>query len=490
MTKYYITTTIPYVNGDLHLGHAMEFCQADVLARYRRFSGEEVLFSVGTDENGEKNFEKAKELGMDPKAYVDLMLKNVSEVHSIYNIGTDRFIRTTDEAHQKRVQIIWNQLKPYIYKAQYVGYYCVGCEEYKTDTEFKENNGVCPDHNRKYEVRKENNYFFKLKDFGEKIKLAIESEEMRVVPDSKKNEILSLINGGLEDLSISRPKEKLSWGVEVPDDPTHTIYIWFEALMNYITLIGFPEHDDFKKFWPADVQVLGKGVSRQHAAIWPAILLALGLPLPKDLYVHGYITINGTKMSKSLGNFVDPIYLVKLFGTDAARYFLLSSIPSYGDGDFTWVKMLSVYNNDLVNGLGNVVQRTSMMISKYMDGNIGDNVAGARHDHTAYHDALKDYRFDKALEWVWSLVDGVNKYLEQTKPWMLAKDEKNKEHVQEILLTCVADLREIRTLLAPFMPQTAEMIGAVFGGAKLNPPQGPVFAKVELPAELTAQGAV
>ncbi len=490
MSKYYITTTIPYVNGDLHLGHAMEFCEADVLARYHKLLGDDVLFSVGTDENGEKNFEKAKELGLDPQAYVDSMLDNVSGVHRAYGILPSRMIRTTDEAHQKRVQIIWMQLKPYIYKSKYVGYYCVGCEEFKTETDFKENNGICPDHNRPYEMREEENYFFKLSEFEDRIREAIETEEMKVVPDSRKNEILSLLKEGLEDLSVSRPKEKLSWGVPVPDDLTHTVYIWFEALMNYITLLGYPEHEDFAKFWPADAQILGKGVLRQHAATWPAILLSLNLALPKELFVHGYITVNGKKMSKSLGNSVDPIYLTQLFGQDAARYFLLAKIPSYSDGDFTWLKMLNAYNNDLVNGLGNVIQRTAKMAEAYLGGNLAEGVPGSRHDHTAYHEALKEYRFDKALEWAFSIVDGINKYLEQTQPWVLAKDEKNAEHVREILLACVADLREIAELLAPFMPQTSELILKIFGSDVLAQFEGPIFPRVELPGELTAQSVV
>lgn len=490
MTRFYITTTIPYVNGELHLGHAQEFSEADTLARYHRANGDEVLFSAGTDENGEKNFEVAQKAGTTPQAYVDSMLPNVLAVHKAYNISADRFIRTSDEAHHKRVQTAWTKLKPYLFKSKYVGYYCVGCEEFKTETDFKDNNGVCPDHNRKYEMREEENYFFKLSDFGERISEAINSEEMRVVPDSKKNEILSLIKSGLDDLSVSRPKSKLAWGVEVPDDPEHTIYIWFEALLNYITLIGYPEHDDFKKFWPADVHILGKGVLRQHAAIWPAILIGLGLPLPKDLFVHGYVSVNGKKMSKSLGNSVSPLDVVNIFGTDAARYFLLAKIPSYEDGDFTWKRMFESYNNDLLNGLGNVIQRTSMMIDKYLGGQIGEDVPEPRHDHTVFHDALNDYRFDKALEWVWSLVDGVNKYLEQTQPWILAKDPANAEHVKEILLTCVADIREIGTLVAPFLPSSAELINNIFGGNTLVKLNGPVFPRVELPGDLTAQGAV
>lgn len=490
MSKFYITTTIPYVNGDLHLGHAQEFCEADALARYRRSLGDEVMFSVGTDENGDKNFEVAKAKGITPKEYVDFMLPRVRAVQEGYGIIPDRLIRTSDEAHHKRVQLIWQKLKPYLFKARYVGYYCVGCEEFKTETDFKENNGVCPDHNRKYEMRDEENYFFKLSEFSEKVKEVIKSGELRIVPDSRKKEILNLVEKGLEDLSVSRSKDKLSWGVEVPGDPDHVIYIWFEALMNYITLLGYPEHDDFKKFWPADVQVLGKGVLRFHAAIWPAVLMALELPLPKELFVHGYITVNGKKMSKSLGNSVEPLKLVETFGEDASRYFLLAKIPSYEDGDFTWKRMLDTYTNDLVNGLGNVIQRTATMVGKYLDGQIGADVPTARHDHKLYHDALKDFRFDKALEWTFGVIDGVNKYLEQTKPWILAKEEKNAEHVKEILLACVADLREVGELIAPFMPKSAEFINAVFGGEALGQINGPVFPKVELPGELTAQGAV
>jgi len=467
----------------------MDWLYADILARYERQNGKEVLFSIGADENGEKNLEKAEAAGLNPKIYVDQMAQKFQAPLSAYNIQADRFVKTSDPNHAQRAQIIWQGLNEYIYKGKYVGYYCVGCEEFKTNTHVKETNGICPEHDRKYETLEEENHFFKLSAFSDQIKKLIESDELRVVPESRKNEILSLINKGLEDFSVSRPKAKLKWGVEVPGDPDYIIYIWFEALMNYLTLLGYPEHEDFKKFWPPDVQVVGKGVLRFHAAIWPALLLALNLPLPKEIYAHGYWSMNGREMSKTLGNVAYPEDIVSIFGTDAARYFNARYIPSHKDGDFTWQKMLNVYNNDLINGLGNVVQRTSMMIGKYLGGEIGEKLPGSRHDHTAYHEALKDYRFDKALEWVFGIVDGVNKYLEQTKPWMLAKDESNQEHVKEILLTCVADLREIAELLAPFMPQTAEMISSVFGGSVLNPPQGPVFPRVELPGELTAQGA-
>lgn len=257
--------------------------------------------------------------------------------------------------------------------------------------------------------------------------------------------------------------------------------------MNYITLLGYPEHDDFAKFWPADAQILGKGVLKFHAVIWPGVLLALKLKLPKELYVHGYWHMNGRELSKSTGNVVYPEDLSSLFGVDAARYFNARYLPSYKDGDFTWLKMWNAYENDLVKGLGNVMQRVAMMVEKYLGGSLAEGVPANRHDHNAYHEALKDYRFDRALEWVWSIIDGVNKYLEQTQPWIMAKDEKNMDHVREILLACVADLREIAELLAPFMPQTAELIVKIFGGDFLAKLEGPIFPKVELPGELTAQ---
>jgi methionyl-tRNA synthetase len=487
MTKYYIATAIPYVNSRPHIGNAMDWLYADILARYHRGFGDEVLFSVGSDEHGQKNLEKAEEQGLDPKAYVDQMAAKFRDVFESYDIRPDRFIKTSDEAHRTRVQIIWRQLEPYIYKSKYVGYYCVGCEEFKTDTHVKETNGVCPEHDRKYEMLEEDNYFFKLSAFSDQIKEAIESDELRIVPAFRKKEILNLIGDGLDDFSASRPSKKLGWGVDVPGDPEQIIYIWFEAIMNYITLLGYPEHEDFEKYWPADVQVMGKGVLRFHALTWAGVLLALNIDLPKEIYAHGYWGVNGREMSKTLGNVIYPEDIVDIFGTDAARYFNARYLPSYKDGDFTWLKMLNVYNNDLLNGLGNVMQRTAMMVEKYIGGQLGEKVPAPRHDNQAYHEALRDYRFDKALEWAFSIVDGVNKYLEQTQPWMLAKDDKNKSHVEEILLACVSDLLEIATLIEPFMPATSEKITNIFGGETLVRFEGPIFPRVELPGELTAQ---
>jgi methionyl-tRNA synthetase len=489
--KYYITTAIPYVNAKLHIGNVVDWLCADILARHHRSLGEEVMFSLGADQHGEKNLEKAQEAGLDPKVYVDGMADKFNDIFEAYNIRPDRFIKTSDEAHKQRVQIIWDKLKPHIYKGKYVGAYCVGCEEFKTETHVKETNGICPDHDRKYDQLEEENYFFRFSDFTEQVRSAIESDEIRIVPESKKKEALNLIGDGMEDMSVARPKSRVGeWGVEVPDDPEYIVYVWFEAVMNYITLLGYPENEDFKKFWPADVQVLGKGVLRFHALTWPGILLALGLPLPHNLYVHGYWNMNGRELSKTTGNVAYPEDLAAIYGSDATRYFNARYLPSYKDGDFTWLKTLNVYNDDLVNGLGNVIQRTAKMVDSYLKGELGDDVPGPHHDNRAYYDALKNYRFDKALEWAFEIVNGVNRYLEQTKPWMLVKEDKNAAHVKEILLNCVSDILEIGTLLAPFMPKTADMIEEMFSGQKMGILSGPVFAKVELPGELTAQAEV
>ena len=389
--KYYVTTSIPYVNGEPHLGHAMEFVMADVLARYARQQGREVMYSTGTDEHGGKIAEKAQELGLTPIELTDQMSQKYRELQEALNISADRFIRTTDKGHEQRSQLIWNKLAANdgdIYKKNYVGWYCTGDEEFFSETIVKDNKGVCPDHNRAYEKIEEENYFFRLSKYNAQIKEAIVSNSFTIIPKGKRNEILSLLEEGLEDISISRPKDKISWGIPVPGDENQVMYVWFEALMNYITVIGYPEHQDFADFWPADVQVVGKGILRFHAAIWPGMLLGLNIALPKSLYVHGYVTVNDQKMSKSLGNAVSPLEVIEAYSADVFRYYFLRHVPSYGDGDFSWDKLEIVYNSELANELGNAVQRTLAMIVKYQGGAIGE-IPGAEHDLAQYTEALE-----------------------------------------------------------------------------------------------------
>ncbi len=475
--KYYVATSIPYVNGEPHLGHAMEFVMGDVLARYARQQGKDVLFSTGTDEHGGKIAEKAEQLGLTPVELTDQMSEKYRELQKALNISADRFIRTTDKGHEQRAQIIWNTLKDDIFKNNYVGWYCTGDEEFFSETIVKENNGVCPDHNRPYEKIEEENYFFRLSKYTDQIKEAIVSNSFTVIPKTKRNEILSVIEEGLEDISISRPKDKIGWGIPVPGDDTQVMYVWFEALMNYITVLGYPEHQDFADFWPADIQVVGKGILRFHAAIWPGMLLGLKIDLPKVLYVHGYVTVNDQKMSKSLGNAVSPLEVVEAYSADVFRYYFLRHVPSYDDGDFSWDKLEAAYNNELANELGNAVQRTSAMINKYQNGAIGD-IPGAEHDLAQYTEAIKLCKFDRALDEVWEQVRGLNQYIDEAKPWKVAK-EGDEDHLREILAYQVSCLLEIAELLDPFMPETATKIRGIFETGLIVPIMGTLFPKAD-----------
>jgi methionyl-tRNA synthetase len=477
MNKYYVTTAIPYVNGEPHLGHAMEFVMADVLARYARAQGKETLFSTGTDEHGSKMVEKASELKITPKELSDQMSQKFRELCQKLNISNDRFIRTTDKPHEQRAQLIWKALEKDFYKGKYIGWYCSGEEAFFTDTEVKANKGVCPDHNRPYQKIEEENYFFKLSQYTDQIRSAIESGDFMIVPESRRNEILALLREGLEDISISRPKEKIAWGVPIPGDPSQIMYVWWEALMNYITVLGYPEHQDFKNFWPANVQVIGKDILRFHAAIWPAMLLALKLPLPKMLYVHGFINIDNKKMSKSIGKYISPDEVIDKYGCDPFRYFFLRHIPSYEDGEFSWETFEAAYNNELANELGNAVQRTVAMIQRYQDGQIGD-IPPSEHDTVPYKTALDNCKFDRALDDVWNQVRGLNQYIDEEKPWEIAKTD-DKNHLREVLAYQVSCLLEIADLLAPFLPDTADKIRNVFTKGVIHPFSGTLFPKQE-----------
>ena len=467
MNKYYIATAIPYVNARPHLGHAILHIYADAFARYHRQMGENVLYSAGTDEHGGKIAESAEKLGKTPKQLVDSISASFKDGLGQLGITNDRFIRTTDPEHERIAEIIWKNLSDDIYKNTYIGMYCIGCEEFKSEAYVKETNGVCPNHDRQYDKVEEENYFFRLSKYNDQIKEAIESGAFNIQPKSRRNEILGVIREGLEDISISRSAEKISWGIPVPGDSSQVMYVWFEALMNYITVLGYPDGDDFKTYWPADMQVIGKDILRFHAAIWPAMLLGLGLQLPKTLYVHGFITNAGQKMSKSLGNVVDPLEVVEKYGLDAFRYYLYRHGPASEDVDFTWEKFEDSYNNELANELGNAVQRVSAMVKKYQNGAIG-SIPESNHDSERYHEAIAECRFDRALEAVWEQVRGVNQYIEEEKPWVIAKEEDD-QHLQEVLAEAVGSLMEIADLLVPFLPNTAEKIQYVFSEGIIRP---------------------
>ena len=480
MTKQlYITTAIPYVNGKPHIGNALDYLYADIWKRYQEQQGNEVRFQMGTDEHGNKIAAKAAELGLDPQAYTDQMYGNFVKMASKVGAGFTDFIRTTDQQHQAAVQYIWQKLQPYIYKSTYTGWYCQGCESFITNKEAEANGGVCPDHNQSYQRLEEENYYLKSSAFTEQIRAAIESDEMQIVPEFRKKEFLELIKDGVQDVSISRPRKNLSWGVPVPGDDSQVMYVWLDALANYITVLGYPNNPKWGEFWPADVQVIGKDILRFHAGIWPAMLLGLGIELPKKLLVHGFINVGGAKISKSVGNVVDPGEIIDNYGLDAFRYFFARHIPTQDDGDFTWEKFENAYNGELGNDLGNLVQRVASMITRYQAGVIGDVTSG-EHDIRRYHEAMEALEYNKAMDEIWISVRAANKLIETVKPWEVAKkakeDPEAAAHLADILQGLVGTLLQVSGLLRPFLPDTAEKIHALFSEGMVKD-QGILFPK-------------
>jgi methionyl-tRNA synthetase len=482
--KLYITTAIPYVNGTPHIGNALDYLLADIWTRYQKQNGHEVRFQVGTDEHGNKIAAKAAETGIDPKAYTDSMYVNFEALMKKVGASYTDFIRTTDAHHVQAVQYIWQQLQPYIYKGTYSGWYCVGHEAFFTDKEVQATGGVCPDHQAPYQQVSEENYFFKTSAFTDKIKEAINNGTMHIVPDFRKNEFLELIKDGLADVSVSRPKKNLTWGIPVPNDPDQIMYVWLDALANYITVIGYPDRpQEFNSFWPADVEVIGKDILRFHAGIWPAMLMGIGQQLPKKLLVHGFVNIGGAKISKSVGNVIDPNEIIDHYGLDAFRYFFSRHIPTLDDGDFTWEKFENAYNGELGNDLGNLVQRVAGMITRYQSGVIGQSDQ-TEHDMTLYHDAMEKLEFNKAIDEVWNMIRSLNQYIDNIKPWEIAKnigkDAEAESHLSEVLAHCAGALVQIADLLVPFLPNAAAKIHDIFESGVVKPAEGTLFPRVYL----------
>lgn len=464
--KFYITTSIAYVNAPPHIGFALELLQADVLARYRRLVGDDVWFLTGTDEHGLSVSRSAEKAGLAPQDFTNKISDEYVKLTKALNISNDDFIRTTNqERHWPTVIKFWNELVEAgdLYKKKYKGLYCVGHESFIKKSELID--GKCPLHKTTPEEIEEENWFFKLTKYKDEVKNKIKNGDLEIVPESRTKEVLNLLDDA-EDISFSRPVSSLKWGIPVPNDPEQTMYVWADALTNYISSIGYKENKPkFQQFWPADVHLIGKDILRFHAIYWPAMLLSVGLPLPKSVYVHGFITVEGEKMSKTIGNVIDPFALIEKYGVEPVRYFLLREIPSYEDGDFSYKKLEERYNGDLANGLGNLVQRVATMIENNMDGElIYDNknlelkVPG---QHT-YDKAIKEFRLHDALGEVWKMVAKANQYIDEQKPWTQAKE--NPKEFLETITSLVAMIHDIAWLLRPFLPDTSAKIVEIFGG--------------------------
>ncbi|MFA6459841.1 MAG: methionine--tRNA ligase [Patescibacteria group bacterium] len=467
--KFYITTAIPYVNARPHIGFALEAVQADALARYHRTLGEDVFFLTGTDENSLKNVQAAEKEGISAQELCDRNAKVFLELKNALNLSFDSFIRTTEERHFSGAQKLWSGCQPQdIYKKKYQGFYCVGCEAFYLEKDLIE--GLCPEHKTAPDLIEEENYFFKLSNYQDKLLKLIESDEYKITPATKKNEITSFIKMGLEDFSISRSTARAhGWGVSVPDDASQIMYVWFDALSNYITALDYSSEGDlFKKYWPADVHVVGKGIIRFHAVYWPAMLMSAGLEVPKELFVHGYVNVGGEKMSKSLGNVIDPFELVSKYGTDAVRYYLLKQIHPVEDSDFTIEKFEEVYNADLANGLGNLVSRTANLIEKNFDGKLkAQNLIelSSIELKTNFDKYIKEYRFDLALKEIQEMITATDQLIDQQKPWVLVKTDLKK--AEEVLVQAVSQILSVAESLKPFLPPTADKIIVQFTAEKI-----------------------
>jgi methionyl-tRNA synthetase len=476
--SFYITTAIDYPNSRPHIGTAFEKIGADVQARFRRMEGHAVHFLMGNDENTIKVSLRAEELGVEPKPYVDDMARQFKDVWAALEISNDDFIQTSEERHHRGCQQFIQAVHDAgdIYKKAYKALYCDGCEEFKTAKELVD--GRCPNHpNRTLREVEEENYFFRLSSFADRLLAHYEAYPGFIQPESRRNEIISLVKSGLQDVSISR--KGFTWGIPVPFDPDQTIYVWFDALLNYITAIGYgTDQARFESIWPADVHVIGKDITRFHCALWPAMLMSAGLPLPKQVFGHGFVYIKGEKISKSLGNVVEPMDLIKGFSAEAFRYYFMSQCPFGGDGEFSWERFTDVYNAGLANNLGNTFSRTLSMAVRYFDGDLGE---AASVEPTAWRGGLDlpaliedlrhlmgTFQYNVALQRIWSeVLDPANRYIQATEPFKLVKTDPEATRV--VLINLAEAVRVIAILIKPFLPSTAENFYGAFNFAEAEP---------------------